>query len=85
MQPLDFVHQSRPGRVVFGAGSLRHLEREVLALGAERALVLCTPGQRAGAEAIAARLGERSAGVFDRAVMHVPMEVAREARALRGR
>lgn len=82
MQPLDFTYQSRPGRVVFGAGSLRHLEREVLALGAERALVLCTPEQRAGAEAIAARLGERSAGVFDRAAMHVPMEVAREAQAL---
>ena len=82
MQPLDFIHHGRPGRVVFGAGSLKHLEREVLALGAERALVLCTPGQRAGAEAIAARLGERSAGVFDGVVMHVPMEVAREAQAL---
>ena len=82
LEQLDFIHHSRPGRVVFGAGSLRHLEREVLALGAERALVLCTPGQRAGAEAVAARLGARSAGVFAGAVMHVPMEVAREAQAL---
>ena len=82
MDQLDFVHHSRPGRVVFGAGSLRHLEREVLALGAERALVLCTPEQRAGAEAVAARLGARSAVVFAGAVMHVPMEVAREAQAL---
>jgi maleylacetate reductase len=66
--------------VVFGADSLQHLEREVLALGAERALVLSTPEQRSNAEAIAHRLGGRSAGVFDRAVMHVPIEVAREAR-----
>src|SRR5438105_12475647 len=82
MRQLDFIYQSRPGRVVFGAGSLQHLEREVLALGAERALVLCTPEQRQTAEAIASRLGERSAGLFDRAVMHVPIEVAREAQAL---
>jgi maleylacetate reductase len=79
---LEFIHQSWPSRVVFGAGSLRHLEREVLALGAERALILSTPEQRASAEAIAARLGARAAGVFDRAVMHVPIEVAREAREL---
>lgn len=77
---LDFVYQARPGRVVFGAGSLQHLEREVLALGAERALILSTPEQRPSAEALSRILGERSAGIFDRAVMHVPVEVAREAR-----
>src|SRR5437867_2151130 len=82
MALLDFVYQSRPARVVFGAGSLQHLEREVLSLGAERALVLCTPEQRGLAERIASRLGARSAGVFDRAVMHVPIEVAREAQSL---
>ncbi len=80
MTTLDFIYEARPGRVVFGAGSLKHLESEVLALGAERALLLCTPEQRATAEAIAQRLGTRCAGVFDRAVMHVPIEVAREAR-----
>jgi maleylacetate reductase len=79
---LDFTYDARPGRVVFGQGSLQHLEREVLALGAKRALVLCTPEQRPSAEDIATRLGQRAAGVFDRAVMHVPIEVAREAREL---
>ena len=82
MSPLEFVHEGRPGRVVFGAGSLAHLEREVLSLGAERALVLCSPSQRGTADAIAAQLGRRSAGLFDRATMHVPIELAREARAL---
>ena len=82
MTTLDFIYQTRPSRVVFGAGSLQHLEREVLLLGAERALILSTPGQRGRAEAIAARLGARAAGIFDGAVMHVPIEVAREAREL---
>jgi len=44
--------------------------------------VLSTPEQRASAEMIADLLGPRAAGVFDRAVMHVPIETAREARAL---
>lgn len=80
MNQSNFTYDARPGRVVFGAGSLEHLEREVLALGAERALVLSTPEQRNAAELISQRLGQRSAGVFDRAVMHVPIEVARAAR-----
>lgn len=82
MTTLAFVHEARPGRVVFGAGSLKHLEREVQALGAERALILVTPSKREIAATIGARLGGRSAGVFDRVTMHVPIELAREARAL---
>ena len=76
----NFVYNGQAGRVVFGTGSLQHLAREIEALGASRALVLSTPEQRASAEMIADLLGARAAGVFDRAVMHVPIETAREAR-----
>jgi maleylacetate reductase len=75
-----FVYNSTIPRVVFGAGSLQHLAREIELLGAQRALILCTPEQRASAEAVQAIIGERSAGIFDRAVMHVPIETARAAR-----
>jgi maleylacetate reductase len=75
-----FVYQGLPSRVVFGAGSLASLPAEMDTLGARRALVLCTPEQRDSAERVAALLGERAAGIFDRAVMHVPIETAREAR-----
>lgn len=76
----SFIYQNLPARVVFGAGSLAQLPREMDALGAARALVLSTPEQRASAEHVAALLGARAAGIFDRAVMHVPIETAREAR-----
>jgi alcohol dehydrogenase class IV len=76
-----FVYTGIASRVVFGAGSLQHLEREIELLGARRALVLCTPGQREQAERVAAIIGDRAAGIFDQAVMHVPIESAREARA----
>jgi maleylacetate reductase len=76
----SFIFNGQPSRVVFGAGSIQHLEREIQALGAERALVLSTPEQARQAQAIADRLGARAAGIFPRAVMHVPIETAREAR-----
>ncbi|MGF6597112.1 maleylacetate reductase [Paraburkholderia sp. GAS448] len=78
MQP--FVYNGLPSRVIFGAGSLAQLGREIELLGATRALVLSTPQQRAQAEALAGQLGERAAGVFAEAVMHVPVETARQAR-----
>lgn len=79
MQP--FIYHGHPARVVFGAGALMHLAREIEALGARRALVLCTPEQADSAQRVADLLGERAAGIFPRAVMHVPIETAREARA----
>ncbi len=75
----SFVFNGQPSRVVFGAGSLAHLEREVQQLGARRALVLCTPEQQPLAEAIAQRLGAHAAGVYPKAVMHVPVETAQAA------
>ena len=76
----DFIYQALPSRVVFGAGALKHLVREIDALGAKRALVLSTPEQADMAQRIAEQLGERAAGIFAKAVMHVPIESAREAR-----
>jgi len=76
----EFVYIGQPARVVFGVGALQHLEREIELLGAERALVLCTPQQKDQAHEVAARLGARCVGVFDQAVMHVPIDTARAAR-----
>jgi maleylacetate reductase len=67
-------------RVVFGAGSLKQLPAEVERLGAQRALVLATPEQEGIASRVSLMLGTRSAGVFARAAMHVPIEAARAAR-----
>ena len=78
---LEFTYETLPGRVLFGAGCLERLADEVAKLGAGRALVLCTPGKRALAEGAARRLGDRAAGIYDRAVMHTPIEVAEAGRA----
>jgi len=66
---------------VFGAGAFDGLAREVDRLGVKRVLVLSTPRQRPLAEAVSQRLGARAVGIFDQAVMHVPVETAVAARA----
>lgn len=76
----DFVFTAQPSRVVFAKGSLELLAKEVKALGARRALVLCTAQQREQAQRASDLLGDMSAGIFDGAEMHVPIEVARRAR-----
>ncbi len=75
----SFVHEARSGRVVFGAGSRRQLPEELAASGLRRVVVLTTPGQRALGDDVAAILGDRCAGVYDQAVMHVPIDTARKA------
>ncbi|MBK5124002.1 maleylacetate reductase [Burkholderia sp. R-69980] len=76
----EFTYTTQASRVVFGAGSMKLIQQEVETLGARRALVLCTPEQKAQAEVVSSLLGPASAGVFDGAHMHVPIENARRAR-----
>jgi maleylacetate reductase len=61
-------------------GARGRLPQEADRVGIRRILVLSTPEQRDTAEAVAASLGDRVAGLFPRAVMHVPIEVAHDAR-----
>ena len=80
-----FVHQNNPSRVIFGPGVLARLPEEIQRLGLSRALVLSTPEQAASAEEVGTLLGKHAAGVFSKAVMHVPIETAREAREVASR
>ena len=76
----SFVYNGLPARVVFGAGALERLPAEIERLGARRALVLATPEQAHSAEQVRKTLGDRAVGLFDKAAMHVPIEIAEEAR-----
>ena len=78
---LSFIYDILPSRVIFGAGCLNHLPAEIERLGCTKALVLSTPEQRETGLEIANRLGAQAVGLFDRAVMHVPIEIAQAARA----
>jgi maleylacetate reductase len=74
-----FTYQGSAAHIVFGEGRSQTAGEWIEKLGCSRALVLSTPHQRADAEALAARLGPLSAGVFAGAVMHTPVEVTATA------
>jgi len=76
---LSFVYTALPMRVIFGSGTLVHMNRELAALKCHRALVLCTPGQQHQAQAIADQLGASCAGIFASAEMRTPVEVTHRA------
>jgi maleylacetate reductase len=76
----SFVYNGLPARVVFGVGALAKLPEELDRLGAKRALVLSTPEQTQSAESVQRALGARAAGLYDKAVMHVPIDIAEDAR-----
>lgn len=75
----SFVYQYQPNRVVFGFGAINQLMDEIGRLGCSKALILCTPEQIAQAQMVKAILGDHAVGIFDKAVMHVPVETAKDA------
>lgn len=80
----EFVHEERPGRVVFAAGARHRLAAETDRAGLRRLLVVSTPEQAALAAEVATPLGRRVAELYPHAAMHVPVAVAEKAIA-RGR
>jgi maleylacetate reductase len=66
---------------VFGRGYLDKVPDEIDRLGATRVLVVAAPGRRKLVSELAAWLGPRLVGIFDRVVTHVPIETAEAARA----
>ena len=76
----DFVYQSAPMRVVFGAGTLRQVPDELSRLGVTRALVLATPRQKDLVADIREMIGERFAGQRLEQAMEVPGREVRDRR-----
>lgn len=79
---MEFEFAALPWQIIFGAGALKRLPAELDSHGLSRALVLSTPEQRHHADAVAELIGERCAGIFDQAVMHVPIATVSAAQSL---
>jgi len=75
-----FVYSGLPSRVVFGPGSVKKLREEIERLGAKRVLMLSTPGRSEMIALVGKNLNV--VGVFDKVVMHTPLEAANQARSL---
>jgi maleylacetate reductase len=75
---MKFTYVGLPTRVVFGAGSVGQLGAEAERLGAKRVLLISTPGRAEMVRSVSKDLAV--VGVFDKAVMHTPIEVVADAR-----
>ena len=78
---MNFEYKALPWNIIFGAGALNRLPEELDKLGYSRALVLATPNQSDIGQEIVRLLGDRAGGLFDRALMHVPVETLEQAMA----
>ena len=77
---MQFVFEPAHSRVVFGAGCIARLPSEVELLGARRILVVRTIARLELSERVNELLGDRIAGTYNRAQVHVPENVAASAR-----
>ena len=75
---MNFTYAALPTRVVFGAGRIRELAAEVGRLGANRVLLICTPGRAAMVRRLASELPV--SGLFAEAAMHTPAALVEKAR-----
>lgn len=74
----SFVFISSCPRVVFGPDKINSLPEELYRLGVKRPVVVCSPTRTSLARTIGDILGNASvtpAGVVDRAVVHVPVDI----------
>jgi maleylacetate reductase len=70
----SFTSEWARTRVVFGAGALEDVPRELERLEVERPLIVTTPGRAAGLDSLSNLLGRNVVGVCDLAAAHVPVE-----------
>ena len=78
---LNFRYTALPWNIIFATGARNRLPEELARLGCSRALVLTTPDQADTGREIVSLLGGKAAGLFDRAMMHVPAETLEQATA----
>lgn len=83
MATLDLKHITPGYRTYAGADALAALPRELVRLGAERALIVCGASMRrhqAALDRVCDAVGNRLAGIFDSVKEHSPVQVVEEAR-----
>lgn len=76
-----FVYTANPARVVFGSGTIKQLPDEVKRLGVKMPLVLSTRQQKGHADTVESLLKAAdisSAGQFNNATMHTPLNVTED-------
>ncbi|KAG6830226.1 hypothetical protein H0H92_001666 [Tricholoma furcatifolium] len=75
----NFVYNALPARVIFGAGTIAQVAREVANLNCNKALVLTTPQQVDQGKTVETLLGDLCVGIYTNATMHTPADITNAA------
>ena len=78
---MNFHYSALPWNIVFAAGARHSLPAALTELGLSRALVLTTPNQTQVGEELVSLLDKLAVGLFDQAMMHVPVATLEQAQA----
>ena len=76
----SFTFEAQGSRVIFGEGCLAQLPHEADRLSASRVMIVATPGRSSLAARARDLITDNVVAVFDRAVAHVPQDIAVSAR-----
>jgi maleylacetate reductase len=76
----SFTFEAQSSRVVFGEGSFAQLPQEIERLSASRVMIVATPGRSSFAARARDLIPDNVVAVFERAVAHVPQDIAVSAR-----
>jgi maleylacetate reductase len=74
VEGMEFIHDTRSPRVIFGSSSLSQLQDEVAKIGCSKVVLVCDESARNVAEIIANQLSTLVQLKVDHVVMHVPDE-----------
>lgn len=74
-----FNYKALPINVHFGQGRAKEVKNILKEYNFASVLIITTPEQEADGQKLAEQLGELCVGVYPKAVMHVPVEVAEQA------
>ncbi len=72
-----FTFEAQGSRVVFGGGCIVQLEGELDRLGAQRVMIVSTPGRTGLVDSVKRSAGARIPEIFDGAMPHVPEDTAK--------
>lgn len=75
----NFIYDVQASRVVFGIGKIKEVQNELENLGGKRAFVISTQEQEGLASEVKNLLGELCAGVYTKAIQHVPLDTVEES------
>ncbi|MEQ2527351.1 maleylacetate reductase [Bacillaceae bacterium CLA-AA-H227] len=75
----NFIYDVQASRVIFGLGKIKEVQNELENLGGQKAFIISTQEQEGLALEVNTLIGDLCAGVYTKAIQHVPLDTVEES------